>query len=488
MQQHNIAAEFIKSLIPDNISHGIADDIEDEIESHIEDKIDYYKELGYDEEEAEKKAVEDMGDSVAIKANFSRLYHTNIVPATIFPFAYAALVWFTAAFGFIYATIDSGEDPSVITVFISSLITLSIPLLMFKAYKKQNISFLVSVGITCIISELAWMISAGMYQPFLVAVGIIIPFGTELDFDNLIGIFGSFVPNILYAVLSGVWIFKSSHRKLNRCAPKTGRRHMTVKRLAIIFLIVSLSVTTLFALKNLSSNNDITDTLFGDGFVADMVHNKINKNKAEKIYDKIDNTMTYNEVKNYLLANNFSLSSSNDKYDTREKDGSFKLVVFEPHGSIINYNFIVSDTGDQPIVYKGIDYGLEIHLMYLGTVKEIKPYKFYDSLDNLSPGMTRAEVENAIDLENCDLFSVGTTYKDNKVLEFRFYTSRYSFGGNVEESYLADVNATIFLEDDRLVALQVSGMGEDAHYNYETAKEKSFGDMQKLEEFFKTFI
>ena len=45
-----------------------------EIKAHIDERIEFYKEIGYDDETAEKKAVEDMGDPEPVGASLSRLH------------------------------------------------------------------------------------------------------------------------------------------------------------------------------------------------------------------------------------------------------------------------------------------------------------------------------------------------------------------------------------------------------------------------------
>lgn len=45
-----------------------------EIRAHLEERIEFYKEIGYDDVTAEKKAIEDMGDPEPVGASLSRLH------------------------------------------------------------------------------------------------------------------------------------------------------------------------------------------------------------------------------------------------------------------------------------------------------------------------------------------------------------------------------------------------------------------------------
>lgn len=62
--------------------------ITEELESHLLDKIDYYTEIGYSPEEAEKRAVEEMGDPDDTALPLSTLHGKRNLPLTV-----AALVF-----------------------------------------------------------------------------------------------------------------------------------------------------------------------------------------------------------------------------------------------------------------------------------------------------------------------------------------------------------------------------------------------------------
>ena len=45
-----------------------------ELESHLQDSADFYVEIGYDEETANKKALEDMGEPATVGENMAKLH------------------------------------------------------------------------------------------------------------------------------------------------------------------------------------------------------------------------------------------------------------------------------------------------------------------------------------------------------------------------------------------------------------------------------
>lgn len=54
-----------------------------EIRAHLDERIEFYKEIGYDDETAEEKAVEDMGDPEPVGASLSRLHPKGRVVTAI---------------------------------------------------------------------------------------------------------------------------------------------------------------------------------------------------------------------------------------------------------------------------------------------------------------------------------------------------------------------------------------------------------------------
>lgn len=74
MQQHKIVEDYLNSVIPQKISDSTKAELRAEIECHIYDKAEFYMEIGYDEEAAFGKAVEEMGETEEVKAEFESIY------------------------------------------------------------------------------------------------------------------------------------------------------------------------------------------------------------------------------------------------------------------------------------------------------------------------------------------------------------------------------------------------------------------------------
>ena len=65
----NRISEFADSFVPKNLSEKRKNALKQEIICHVLDKADYYKELGYTEEESMSKATEDFGTDEDMKKN-----------------------------------------------------------------------------------------------------------------------------------------------------------------------------------------------------------------------------------------------------------------------------------------------------------------------------------------------------------------------------------------------------------------------------------
>ena len=74
MQQRKIVEDYLNNVIPDKISDSTKAELRAEIESHIYDKAEFYMEIGYDEETAVQKAVEEMGEAEPVREEFESIY------------------------------------------------------------------------------------------------------------------------------------------------------------------------------------------------------------------------------------------------------------------------------------------------------------------------------------------------------------------------------------------------------------------------------
>ncbi len=147
--------DFIGSFLPDNIPKKKRQQLYDEMECHILDRVDFYMEIGYDEETALKKSMECFGEDEEmkeiIKADFHVLYHERLyyaVIAGLIPIIFNFICAFTG--GFIH-TADYAGSPSAENVFMSSFFVCFIILQIIFCYKKGYRKSLIATGISNIL-------------------------------------------------------------------------------------------------------------------------------------------------------------------------------------------------------------------------------------------------------------------------------------------------------------------------------------------------
>ena len=85
-----------------------------ELSVHIDERIEFYKEIGYDDKTAEKKAVEDMGDPEPVGESLSRLYPkewVGLAVLALLPLPFVPLLLFLLM---LFFSIDDGLFPAIL--------------------------------------------------------------------------------------------------------------------------------------------------------------------------------------------------------------------------------------------------------------------------------------------------------------------------------------------------------------------------------------
>lgn len=498
MQQHKLADEYIEALLPSGISRSVREEIISEFHTHIEERIEYFTEKGIDDTEAEIRAIAEMGDGRDIKRKFKHVYRMTLIPSILFPIVYAVLSTLTFLTGFVYFNVDSGDDPTVFTVAVSTIISLGIFYSMYRAYKQKNTGFLISAMLTCFVGGILWLFTAGMHQHFLCGV-------TELFrpimnlFENneavsdilntlteIVIILGSLLFNLIYLISGFIWCRKCNITKLYKNPPKRKKHSFSERSLLQIFIAVFIFITGNFFVHN--------GFYSGSNSYVDIVQNNVEAKISRKYYDTIDFSMSYNEVEALLLDYGFEKIPYEEL--NKEVSGEFgyseweesayynsdgvETVRFGLNG--LGRTIYVSNTGDKPIIFKKLDaFNSTDHLIGLGLTRKLKPSKFLISLERLELGMDYNTVQKNIDTKNADLVYIVSEKKNGAVYDWYYYRwDPFSIADEDYDKYNMPLSVVIFFENGQLLGvMQNDGKDYTAYLGDIEQMNKIYADIDK---------
>lgn len=179
-----------------------------ELESHLLDKIDYYTEIGYTDEEAQKKATEEMGSPDDTAVPLSSLYENRGYNDTwsfitaIFSVVIALLSFNVIPIEHLFRYGDASFSivHSVSIDFLSLLICAAYLLLIHKAHRQKNIASAVLIAISLLVMAVAYFpdmrhpaFQFSLFQPLLYPAVVISKYGFSGFLDSIFGY--SYIPD-----------------------------------------------------------------------------------------------------------------------------------------------------------------------------------------------------------------------------------------------------------------------------------------------------
>lgn len=147
----NRITEFVDSFIPKNLPKKRKAALKDELENHIFDKRDFYKEIGFTEEQSVEKAIKDFGTDEEMKkhifSEFEELYSERTIWG-IFSFIFILLMnWSCLLLNVWVTSADFNKDPEPLGTFISFMMILAVIALIIFARIKKYRKMLISIGL-----------------------------------------------------------------------------------------------------------------------------------------------------------------------------------------------------------------------------------------------------------------------------------------------------------------------------------------------------
>lgn len=298
----NRIIEFVDSFIPKNISKKKAVILKDELTCHIMDKVDYYKDIGYDETESVNKAIEDFGtdemDKKFIFNEFEELYSEKNILGILAFVVIAAMNFICAPLDLWVTSADFNRDPDPISAFISfSMIFVVLIMIAFARIKKYR-KTLISIGIVNTLIAVVLLMS---FYPQMAA------FTLAYDIIYLVDNFTPFsIGNIIVMAHDGVlamalWVgillipslycFIEAFRIKRGTAKKVKNPKKKIAIFSGVFFTIAITSSLLYP---------VSEKYVDDYPVwLDSYYNYIS-DESEKMFDEISIHDKYNEVDNHL--------------------------------------------------------------------------------------------------------------------------------------------------------------------------------------------
>lgn len=305
-----------------------------ELESHLQDSADFYVEIGYDEETANKKALEDMGEPATVGENMSKLHKLSvpqIIVEVLFCLFVVVKVGETAILGFMmfsmFPTPSMFAEEFVVMLFTFFVgLTLSLrhkrllPAIMSAFYAFQGIWFTAGC-FYAIISQLS-----GQWETYLTLMELD---AYPLNLNDKI----KTASMVLSVIVTAFLIFLCARIRKQIVSPSVNTLNFKkiFYRVSIPILAVMLILTV--ATKIYLRQIDIQEKAEFDKVLADLCdycleNEKITKDDIQQVVDHFD----YLEFKEYDNSKNaFSDSNYSDYYLSASIGGK---SLAHPHLSI----------------------------------------------------------------------------------------------------------------------------------------------------------
>ena len=306
--------KYVQSVLPDGMPQRKREPLHDELLCHLLDRYEFYREIGFDDEESTQKAIHDMGEDEKttdyIRNEFDELYFEKAWWAVLVFFGVLVLNAIAGVLGVWVVAGDSLGPPSVWRTAVSFLM---IAILLFGNWAANHFGCkktLLSMGIAEFLIAASWLfcffpqpafysIFAGVFYLLdRFTPLVLIDYGTNFleTFCAFIGVFFVFLLSAVSFILSG---------RIHRRGPPSEEIRLSTQIGAVAFLF--LAVLSVYLLRP-------SVEYFRDYPVwFDETSDSIDQDTAV-LYDELCNMQNFNEAKAYLKT--YGYVSTKDYMDT----------------------------------------------------------------------------------------------------------------------------------------------------------------------------
>ena len=323
MQQRKIIEDYLDSVIPQKISESTKKRLRAEIECHIYDRADFYMEIGYGEDAAFEKAIEQMGEGEEVKVEFESLYNDSTSKAVLL-FVSSLLVDLSAvilgfggaaAWSFVLGYIMHETFESLL---VSACFVCFTCFTIHYAYMRNKPKKLKAIGFANMIMSLLTVFANSVYWPFAFLL-------TEAFNDLFVGEEGHYFSSAMFSYLSliisvPVCIFSFAlYFKLKKGKAESRCRKISFRKLIGIYALFFAVISTVGWYV---CNTPISE-YFNYSGVADLVDEQLleplKSDQTDRLFESITGDTDFTQADELLKGEGFIPHTEMDKHLSDEE-------------------------------------------------------------------------------------------------------------------------------------------------------------------------
>lgn len=302
MPQRKIVEDYLESVIPKKVSEATKARLRTEIECHICDRADFYMEIGYDEDSAFEKAVEQMGEGEEVKVEFESIYKDSTQKALLLFFGLCAINLITISpwgyWNFVDPNMYASPSIAVLSVYLVVWTFLSVHTVACfrqRLYKQLT-------GITSALGLIAVgsIVTNGILFPVLNAGRLVLRYitdGPEVDENDIAITFITVAVMVIYTALCLIKLL--SEEKLRK-KPYL----LSLKKITVFLSFISICFLVLYGF---AYEKYLYNYFGNDAYKEDPRSNYITSitDEQRNLYVAIKGGDSKTETENMLAENGF---------------------------------------------------------------------------------------------------------------------------------------------------------------------------------------
>lgn len=473
MQQRKIVEDYLDSVIPQKISESTKKRLRAEIESHIYDRADFYMEIGYDEDAAFEKAIEQMGEGEEVKTEFESLYNDSTSKAVLLLVSSllvdlsAVILGFggAAAWSFVLGYIMHLTFESLL---VSACFVCFTCFTIHYAYMRNKPKKLKAIGFANMIMSLLTVFANSVYWPFAFLL-------TEAFNDLFVGEEGHYFSSAMFSYLSliisvPVCIFSFAlYFKLKKGKAESRCRKISFRKLLGIYVVVFAVVCAAgWYICNTPGSEYFNYSGLGY-IIGEELLEPLKSDQTDRLFESITGDTDFTRADELLRGEGFIPHTEMDKHLTDEEKlnnlaDELQNYISKREGEIVYTKPIAEPGGDY------ISYFNECIILYPSESGKLKYKKIIEAYDYYTK---KDDADKAVEL--FEALKLGEDKKAvlkkmKKVSDFSSLSVEY--GESIKETYsfrVVEDLSFLSLVDCRSLGATVTfenGLLQDGSYIY----------------------